>query len=332
MNFLSSLRGRERWWRRDGAYWEAVGIPCRCSAESWMTFAAIALVFIFSTRVILADDPKNGWLGIFSPLSAEYSAGVTYVGEADVRRGNKLVSNFDESDTMLHFVLTPRIKLGVLRLGVEYERFSFGFPALTALPNTLQSANLVAGLDTQFSDSILVRFELDPGFYGTNNLNADGLNVPFIIGGTYIYNPNLQFVVGISLDVERKYPILPGAGIRWKLQRQWVLDAVLPRPRLEFDPNKDIELYIGANIKETNFRVDDDFGDAHHIRRLNDSVLTYSEVRTGIGCDWKISPVVTLTAEAGYQPYRTFDFHRADVRYRENGSAPYGMISLHGAF
>jgi hypothetical protein len=65
---------------------------------------------------------------------------------------------------------------------------------------------------------------------------------------------------------------------------------------------------------------------------LNHALLTYSEVRTGLGADWKISSIFTLTAEAGYEPYRTFDFYRADVRYHEDGSAPYGMISLHGAF
>jgi hypothetical protein len=41
---------------------------------------------------------------------------------------------------------------------------------------------------------------------------------------------------------------------------------------------------------------------------------------------------VTLTGEVGYQPYRNFDFYRADIRYHQDGGAPYGTISLHGAF
>ncbi|MDB6030774.1 MAG: hypothetical protein JWM16_1112, partial [Verrucomicrobiales bacterium] len=65
---------------------------------------------------------------------------------------------------------------------------------------------------------------------------------------------------------------------------------------------------------------------------LNHAVLTYSEVRTGVGADWKISSNLILSAEAGYQPYRNFDFYRTNIRFHENGSAPYGMISLHGAF
>ena len=41
---------------------------------------------------------------------------------------------------------------------------------------------------------------------------------------------------------------------------------------------------------------------------------------------------VTFTGEVGYQPYRDFDFYRAEVRYHQDGGAPFGMISLHGAF
>jgi hypothetical protein len=268
----------------------------------------------------------------FLSFSGEYLAEETYVSDAAVRRGDRAVRDFDESDTILRFVLTPRADFGVLRLGAEWERFSFGFNGRSPLPNTLQSASLVIGLDTQFSDSILMRFEAEPGFYGTNHLDFDQFNVPFIAGGTYIYSPSLQFVLGISIDVERDYPVIPAAGFRWKISRLWVLNAVMPTPRIEFEAAKNITLYAGANIKQTNFRMDDDFGSNRRNPRLSNAVLTYSEVRAGGGIDWKIFPSVILTAEAGYQPYRNFDFYRANIRFHEDGSAPYGMISLHGAF
>jgi hypothetical protein len=71
----------------------------------------------------------------------------------------------------------------------------------------------------------------------------------------------------------------------------------------------------------------------HGNPRLNHAVLSYSEVRTGIGLDWKISSILTLSGEVGYQPYRSFDFYRADVEFDQTGgAAPYGMVSLHGAF
>ena len=274
---------------------------------------------------------NNSATSTFS-FSGEFVVDETYVGNGDVQRGQHVLRDFDESDTLLRFVLTPRIKLGVLRLGVEWERFSFSFSDRAPLPDTLQALSLVIGLDTQLSDSILLRLQAQPGFYGTDDFESEDVNVPFVIGGTYIYSPNLQFVLGIGVDVERKYPVLPGGGVRWKIARQWVLDAVLPSPRLEYQLNKDLALYAGGTVKETNFRVEDHFGNTRGIPRLNQAVLTYGEIRTGAGADWKVSSVMTLRAETGYQPYRDFDFYRANVRYHQDDGAPYGTISVHGEF
>jgi len=282
-----------------------------------------------STQEISAENTSA--TSTFS-FSGEFVVEESYVGNGDVQRGHHVLRDFDESDTLLRFVLTPRIQLGVLRLGAEWERFSFGFSDRAPLPDTLQALSLVVGLDTQLSDSILLRFQAQPGFYGTDNFESQDVNVPFVIGGTYIYSPNLQFVLGIGVDVERKYPVLPGGGVRWKIARQWVLDAVLPSPRLEYQLYKDLTLYAGGTVKETNFRVGDHFGDTRGIPRLNQAVLTYGEIRTGAGANWKVSSVMTLSAEVGYQPYRDFDFYRANVRYHQDGGAPYGTISVHGEF
>ena len=303
------------------------------ACRSFLQAVCVASPFLAAASIFAQESDDTSFKSIF-PLSGEYVAEETYVGDGDVQRGpHKSVRDFDENDSILRFVLTPRIKLGVLRLGAEWERFSFGLPAGAPLPDTLQSISLVIGLDTQFSDSILIRVEAQPGIYNTglDSLSED-FNLPFVIGGTYIYSPNLQLVLGVGVDVEGKYPVIPAAGIRWKMGRQWVLNAVLPTPRLEFEMNRDVTLYVGADVKETSSRVVAHFGDEHRIARLNHAILTYSEVRTGAGFDWRISPIVTLTGEAGYQPYRNFDFYRADVRYHQDSGAPYGMISLHGAF
>ncbi|HZR06066.1 MAG TPA: DUF6268 family outer membrane beta-barrel protein [Candidatus Udaeobacter sp.] len=293
-----------------------------------------ALSVFFATRIFAQENTDN-WFESLSHVPFEYTAEDAYVGGGDVQRGpNKDVRDFDENDSIVHLVFTPRTKLGVLRLGAEWERFSFGLPDHAPLPDTLQSVSLVMGLDMQFSDSIIVRAEGQPGVYDSefDNLGWDNFNFPFFIGGTYIYSPNLQLVLGVSVDVERKYPVIPAAGLRWKIAPQWLLDAVLPTPRLEFEMNKHVSLYAGATLKQTSYRVDDDFGNSNGIPRLNHAILTYSEVRTGGGFDWKISPMVTFTGEVGYQPYRNFDFYRTEVRYHQDGGAPYGMISLHGAF
>src|SRR5438477_7943854 len=198
-------------------------------------------------------------------FSAEFSVEQAYIGGADVRRGGREVNDYDEYYSNFVFVYTPRIKFGILRLGAQWERYSFGFSSSGGqqLHNTLQAVNSIVGLDTKFSDSFLLRFEAQPGFYGTtfDHLDGDSFNVPFVLGGTYIYTPELQFVFGIGVNVQSRYPVLPGGGIRWKFAPQWVLNAVLPTPRLEYEPNRNLTFFAGADIKANTFRVDDRFGD-----------------------------------------------------------------------
>ncbi|MEP6936883.1 MAG: DUF6268 family outer membrane beta-barrel protein [Chthoniobacterales bacterium] len=280
-----------------------------------------------------ATSSTSDTSGEASPtLSYEFDAEESYIGDSDVIRGRRSVRDFDENNALVRFIFTPRIRIGILRLGVSYERYDFGISDFAQLPDTLQAANLIVGLDTELSDSFLIRIEAQPGFYSAEDLKGGDFNVPFVIGGTYIYSPNLQFVFGVGVDFNGRYPVLPGGGIRWRMSSQWVLNAVLPTPRLEFEATKNLTVYVGADIRSTTYRVNEHFGEDRRPVRLNDAVLSYSEVRTGIGIDWKVTSGMKITAEAGYLPYRSFDYHRADIRYRSDGGAPYGMFALHAAF
>jgi len=301
------------------------------TSSAWVTALFAGTDKNFSTSSAATDAVEEPY-----KFSAEFTVEQAYLGDADVQRGGREVKDFDEYYSNLVFVYTPRIKFGILRLGAQWERYSFGFSSSGGqqLPNTLQAINSIVGLDTKFSDSILVRFETQPGFYGTSfdHLDGDAFNIPFVLGGTYIYTPEIQFVLGVGVNVQSRFPVVPGGGIRWKFAPEWVLNAVLPTPRLEYQPNRDLTLFVGANFKANTFRTDDRFGDSHGDTSLNNAWLAYEEVRTGVGAEWKINSSISLTVEGGYVPWRQFDFHRTEVRYHYENGAPYGAIMLHGEF
>jgi opacity protein-like surface antigen len=193
---------------------------------------------------------------------------------------------------------------------------------------------MVIGLDTQLSDSLLIRVEAQPGFYGTDfdDYGQDTFNVPVVIGGTYIFNSNFQVIFGLGIDALRQYPILPGGGIRWKFAPQWTLNAVAPTPRLEYEPNSNLMFYAGADLRLNSYRTDKQFGTMRGNTALNHAAITYNEMRVGAGLDWKISSAFKFTLEGGFIPFREFDFHRTQVRYHQDGAVPYAMLGLHAAF
>ena len=297
---------------------------------------SLAAVRLFAVQVdVNAPSSKDvALVESESSVSFEFDADGTYVGSGDVKRGSLRVQDFDETDTHVHYILTPRVKIGILRLGMQAEHYSFGFPHNSAIPDVLESTALVIGLDTEFSDSFLIRLEAQPGLYGTDfdDFGRDTFNVPVVLGGTYIFNSNFQVIFGVGIDGFRKYPVLPGGGIRWKFAPQWVLNAVAPTPRLEFEPNSNLKLYAGADIRATSYRVDKTFGTLRGNPALNHAAITYEEVRVGGGLDWKLTSAIKLSAEGGFIPFRNFDFHRTEIRYHQDGGVPYGMLAFHAAF
>ena len=272
-----------------------------------------------------------------SSFSFEFDIEGTYVGDGDVERGERgdlVIRDFDEVQARVRFLLTPMTKIGILRLGVQTERYAFSFGSTAAIPDDLHSTNLIVGLDTELSDSLLVRFEAQPGFYGVDfdDFGQDTFNVPFILGGTYIFNSGFQIVFGVGVDALRRNVVLPGGGVRWKFAPQWTLNAVIPTPRLEYEPNSNLVLFAGADIRSTSYRVEKNFGTLRGNTALNHASITYNELRVGGGLDWKLSTAIKLSVEGGFIPFREFDFHRTQVRYHQDGGAPYLRFGFHAAY
>jgi opacity protein-like surface antigen len=294
----------------------------------------------FAVKVETFTSKENKDVALVEAQSAfpfEFEVEGTYVGNGDVERGehgDMVIRDFHETQGMVRFVLTPMTKIGILRLGLQTERYSFSFGSMAPIPDRLHSTNLVIGLDTQLSDSILIRVEMQPGFYGTDfdDFGQDTFNVPFLIGGTYIYSSTLQFVFGVGFDAWRQTPLLPGGGVRWKFAPQWTLNAVVPKPRLEYEPNSSLLFYAGADVRLSNYRVEQNFGSLRGDTSLNHASISYEELRVGAGLEWKLSSAVKLSMEGGYIPFRDFDFHRTQVRYHQDGGAPYARIGFSAAF
>ena len=283
----------------------------------------------------LVQERGAGRVGIVFVVRIRRGGGL--FGNSDLQRGetgNLRINDFDGGQTRVRFLLTPRTKIGILRLGVQMEHYSFSFGGNAPIPDDLHATSLIIGLDTQLSDSLLIRVEVQPGFFGTDfdDFGQDTFNVPVVIGGTYIFNSGFQVVFGLGIDAFRAYPVLPGGGIRWKFAPQWTLNAVVPTPRLEYELNSNFMLYAGADLRLNSYRVEKNFGTLRGNTALNHAAITYNEMRVGTGFDWKLSSAIKFSLEGGFIPFRAFDFHRTQVRYHQDGGMPYARLGFHAAF
>jgi hypothetical protein len=266
--------------------------------------------------------------------SYEFNADTSYVGSARTNFGSGSTGGVSEQENNARFLIEPQYNDGpIYRFGLSYERYNFGFSKAAPIPDILQAENLVVGMDFELFNSWLVRAEADPGFYG--DARAEGFrdfNVPFTLGGSYIASDEVQWIVGLELDINRQIPVIPAVGIHWSLTDNWVIDAVLPTPRLEYDWSKDLTLYMGGDFDDGTYRVDHGVGDALGRPKLGGAIVEYDEIRVGAGFSWKASKAITFELEGGYLPYREFDFHRADTHFSNDDGAPYGQMSINAQF
>ncbi|MBV8378782.1 MAG: hypothetical protein JO279_17440 [Verrucomicrobia bacterium] len=270
-----------------------------------------------------------------SALSYELDAETSVFGIGSANAGSRNVGNITEISSSASLVLSAQVRDTVLlRLGVEWQRYAFNPEAQAPIPDSVQGLDLAIGADLQVAPALLLRIEAHPGVYSDfADISWQDVNVPFEIAGTYFYSTDLLFIGGVYVDVDADTPVFPVVGIRWKLSDKWLIDGVAPRPQIQYRLTDKATLFAGADLREATFRVGQQFGQTRGIRKLNDAILDYFEIRAGGGLTWKISQNVDVDLEGGCAPYRRFDYPRADgYKVKSEDWVPYLRIALSAKF
>ena len=271
----------------------------------------------------------GGSIHVAEELDVDYS----YAANAAVTGAGATGVKVDEHSADVKFVVSSQLTRDLLlRVGGEWQRFSFGVPAGAPVPATLQQASAVIGCDYQVGGPWIIRAELQPGVYSDfAEVTGGDVDAPLVLAGVYLANPDLQWLFGLHVDARSQYPVLPVAGVRWKFADEWTLDFMLPRPRLEYDLNDRSQLYLGGGVAAGTYRVGDHFGTSAGVPQLDRQTVDYLELRFGAGWSWKVLPTLRLEVEAGTLAYRDFNFFDARINYRSHG-APYGQVACHARF
>jgi len=271
-----------------------------------------------------------------SLLSYDIDGENSFFGRADANAGGQSVGHITEISSSADFVLSAQVRdTVVLRLGVEWQRYSFDPSSQAAIPDSVQGLDLAIGADVQVSPAVLLRIEAHPGIYSQfNEITWQDVNVPFEIVGTYFASSRLLFIGGIHVDLNASTPVFPVVGVHWKVSDKWVIEGVAPRPQLQYLVSDEVTLFAGADLRETTFRVDEQFGQERGMPKLNDAILDYFEIRAGAGLTWKVSKSIDFDVEGGCAPYRRFEYPRVNDGYKVKSEdlTPYLRVALSAKF
>jgi len=281
---------------------------------------SLALLLVSGTAAVAADS-----MSVSQELDTEYY----YVAGAHTRGAGDV----DENAADVRYVVSPQVTNNLLlRIGAEWQRYDFGVSEHAPVPDLLQEATLVLGFDYQFADQWIMRAEVQPGVYSDfRDTGWNDVDAPLTLAAVYLRNADLQWFLGLYVDVRSEYPVLPFAGVRWKYSDQWTLNLVLPNPRLEFEVTDGLLLYFGMDVSDGTYRMGNTFGSDRGEPKLNGAIVDFLEFRFGPGCSWRVIPNVTIEAEAGLMPFRSLDYFDANQESRSY-DAPYGQIAVHARF
>jgi hypothetical protein len=304
----------------------------RSARTLFIAAASLPLSSIYAQTLSVAPKPTELSRGVtVSPISYEFEAESSYIGDGAATHGRVNYGNFSEISSSASVVVSDQIRNNfILRLGVQWERYAFDTSSpVTPIPDAVEGVNAVIGADIQLTSALLVRIEAHPGAYGSfKHGNSRLFNVPITIGASYFQTPDLVFIAGLGIDPNSNVPVFPAVGVHWKVSDRWLIDGVAPRPQVQFSLTDKITLFAGADIRNGTFRMDNQFGHSVRLEKLNNAILDYWEVRGGGGLTWAIWNGINLDIEGGVVPYRRFDFNRANFKVTSSDWAPYVRVGL----
>ena len=257
----------------------------------------------------------------------EVTAG--YTSGAVIRLGSRELGYLDATRTRLEYkgIFDPAAALN-WGVGVAYTRWDFGRDSGNPLPANLQSVALPLTVSWRFSEGWQAFGEVSPGLYSDfEKISGEDFNAPFIGGVGYAVNPDLQVFFSVSVDPRRDIPVVGGPGVRWHFAEHWTLSLLLPRPQIQYRPSENWTFHVGAEMLGGAYHLNPNFGRDRGLAAMDDQMVTYREIRTGVGARWGGPKGFYASLEGGWMIDRRFVLD--DVRLQFNGDgAAYGQLAV----
>lgn len=301
---------------------KTVGLLCLATIS--LASVALAQEAYKETRTVASAAEARPALDIFS-------ADASYVFESKLHDHGV---NFGDQDAFSgsleyshRFFLAGKI---YLRAGFSYQRFEFG-NTFAPVPDHLQSIAGLVKLEYLVGNDVGAFLEFRPGFYTEDHIGISSFDVPITGGRVFVLQPEKLFLfVGANVAFLRgEYPILPVAGLVWRPNKQWTVNAIVPEPRLIYSPNDRLSFWLGGQLTGGSYRTDRD--NTIFPVKLRNAAVDYSEYRAGVGIEFHPTNAVSLNVGGGYVFTRRFNFERADEEFKADG-APYLRAALHAEF
>ncbi|MGA8656164.1 MAG: DUF6268 family outer membrane beta-barrel protein [Chthoniobacterales bacterium] len=289
------------------------------------------LVRLAAGLVVLVGNAFGGEATIQAPLTQptpvqgplwSFDLNGSYVSGSQIQKAHNFGSQAEfhhEFEALRNFHLFDKY---YLQVGIDYDRYDFS-RSNSIFPYALSGVAGEAGISYWDGDDFFPLLTLKPGVYFTrDHITRNSFDIPVRAAGGVKVHKKVHLVLGFEADAYQEIPVFPVAGLNWEITDKVNLRAVFPEPRLSYNPNKQLEIFISGEVSGGSYRngpTDD--------RRTNNAILEYTDDRAGTGVSYNPRKGISFEASAGWSIQRRFNYFRAGPDYSSKG-APYVKLDL----
>lgn len=216
-------------------------------------------------------------------------------------------------------------------VGMRSENLFLGTVAGAPIPDRINTFGLDTGAGYHINSQWTVAATIGPVLYRFDDIGGDEIGIHGAIRATYIMNPKWTFIMGLGFEPDSEVPVLPAAGLRWRINTNLTLNLMFPKPALIYRVLPRLSVYVGGGGEFAVFRTESDFGNQIGLPQFNSALGTYRDFHVGAGAEYRLPLGASVTVEAGYSVGRQINYKDIDQTISFD-PAPYVQAGLRWRF
>jgi len=261
-----------------------------------------------------------------NPMIVSVTPDYSFVGRSDVADGSASGRSGAQTLNLEIETAVPISSQWSVPVDFQSANIFMGSVPGIAIPENINTIHFTAGLAYQLDKEWSVAFSAGPALYRFDDLSSEDIGIAGELRITYQVNPDLEFFLGADYEMDGKYPVLPAAGMKWKINDHFLLDLRIARLEVNYLVNDNLSFFVDGNTDYEVFRASSHLGNQLGVPSFDNGVGTYEDFHGGAGLRYQFNPGLSLSAEAGCSFGRNIEYDRIDHHSIYFDSSPYVQL------
>lgn len=222
-------------------------------------------------------------------------------------------------------------------LGFEYERVELGVDErFVPLPESVQSLAAKATVRRVLNEQWALLSTLEVGFANADDpFDSGGLGLKASVLALYRQSETFTWGFGVIYRslAKNDLRVLPAIGFDWRPNPQWNVVVGFPRTAVIRTVTEQLKASFGVSARGGTYYVKDAVGAAlSSLAPVRDTLLDYTEIRVGLGLEYRPAPAWEFSAAIGMIVHQNLDYFERDYELEADDASAFVSIGARYSF